>query len=137
MSEIKHKDLILPSNEKFGRFFSVVFILIAIYFYYLELNSYAFIFLGISTVLIVISLFKSNLLFPLNIAWMRLGNILGRIISPLVLGLIFFILFTPISFFTYFFGRDELNLRKKNNKKTFWKIKDDQTKDPDFFNNQF
>ena len=105
MSEIKYKDLILPSNKKFGRFFSAIFILIAIYFYYLELNSYAFIFLGISVIFIFISFFKSNLLFPLNIAWMRLGNILGRIISPIILGLIFFILFTPISMFTYFFGR--------------------------------
>ena len=136
MSEIKYKDLILPSNKKFGRFFSAIFILIAIYFYYLELNSYAFIFLGISVIFIFISFFKSNLLFPLNIAWMRLGNILGRIISPIILGLIFFILFTPISMFTYFFGRDELNLRKNNNK-TFWKKRDDHTQDAEFFENQF
>jgi membrane glycosyltransferase len=51
--------------------------------------------------------------------WLRFGDILGRVVSPITLGLIFFILIAPIGMLTRLFGRDELLLKKKD-KKSYW-----------------
>tara|TARA_B100000989_G_C19527578_1_gene467744 strand:+ start:1376 stop:1786 length:411 start_codon:yes stop_codon:yes gene_type:complete len=136
MSKTKYKELLLPSNRKFGIFFSVVFALISLYFFYAELNDYASAFFFISILLALVALLKDNLLLPFNIAWIKLGNIMGILINPIILSLIFFILITPISIITYLFGRDELNLRKKDDN-SFWKIRDAESQKPDSFNNQF
>ena len=136
MSKTKYKELLLPSNRKFGIFFSVVFALISLYFFYAELNDYASAFFFISILLALVALLKDNLLLPFNIAWIKLGNIMGILINPIILSLIFFILITPISIITYLFGRDELNLRKKDDN-SFWKIRDEERQKPDSFNNQF
>ena len=136
MSKTKYKELLLPSNRKFGIFFSVVFALISLYFFYAEFNDYASAFFFISILLALVALLKDNLLLPFNIAWIKLGNIMGILINPIILSLIFFILITPISIITYLFGRDELNLRKKDDN-SFWKIRDAESQKPDSFNNQF
>ena len=84
----------------------------------------------------LVALLKDDLLLPFNIAWIKLGNIMGLLINPIILGLIFFVLITPISIITYLFGRDELNLRKKDDN-SFWKIRDAESQKPDSFTNQF
>jgi len=60
-----------------------------------------------------VTLVRSELLGPINKLWMRLGFVMGLVISPIVLAVLFFGLFTPISVFTRMFGRDELNLELK------------------------
>ena len=136
MSNIKHKELLLPSNRKFGIFFSVIFAFISLYFFYAGLNDYASAFFFISILVALVALLKDDLLLPFNIAWIKLGNIMGLLINPIILGLIFFVLITPISIITYLFGRDELNLRKKDDN-SFWKIRDAESQKPDSFTNQF
>lgn len=136
MSNIKYKELLLPSNRKFGIFFSVIFAFISLYFFYAGLNDYASAFFFISILVALVALLKDDLLLPFNIAWIKLGNIMGLLINPIILGLIFFVLITPISIITYLFGRDELNLRKKDDN-SFWKIRDAESQKPDSFTNQF
>tara|TARA_B100000579_G_scaffold388801_1_gene362186 strand:+ start:295 stop:705 length:411 start_codon:yes stop_codon:yes gene_type:complete len=136
MSNIKNKKLLLPSNRKFGIFFSAIFALISLYFLYEELNDYACAFFFISIIVILVALLKDDLLLPFNTAWIKLGNIMGTLINPIILSLIFFALITPISIVTYLFGRDELNLRTKNDT-SFWKIRDAESYKPDSFTNQF
>tara|TARA_B100000963_G_scaffold349353_1_gene358269 strand:+ start:228 stop:626 length:399 start_codon:yes stop_codon:yes gene_type:complete len=112
-------DIELPSNRKFGIFFSVIFLILSAYFFFENKQIISLCLLGISTILILVTLINDNLLLPLNKVWMKLGFLLGVLISPVVLGLIFFLLFTPISIITKSFGRDELRIKFKR-KKTYW-----------------
>ena len=73
---------------------------------------------------------------PLNKAWMRLGFLLGVIINPIVLGLIFFLLFTPIALLMRLFGRDELRLRVKN-RSSHWKNRNIRSIGMNTFKQQF
>ena len=66
-----------------------------------------------------LGLLNSKILSPLNKLWFKFGLFLGKVISPLVMGLIFFIVVTPIGFLMKLFGKDLLN-KKFNNKKTYW-----------------
>ena len=70
-------------------------------------------YLFLSIIFLAISILIPNILLPLNKAWMKVGFILGTIISPLIIGLIFFVIFTPISFLFKIIRRDELRLKKQ------------------------
>ena len=108
----------VSSNRSFGLVFFVVFLIIAIYpitknaeiRLWSLITSLIFLFLGI---------LNSNLLSPLNKIWFKFGLFLGRIISPIVMGFIFFFVVTPTSIIMKAFKKDLLRL-KFNNKKSYW-----------------
>ena len=110
----------LPSNRKFGIFFTLVLALFAVYFYVTSNMILTYTFLLTSLTLLGVSIVKADVLFPLNKLWMKFGFLLGKIINPIVIGIIFFVLITPFGFIMRVFGRDELRLRLKNNN-TYWK----------------
>ena len=116
---VKLNNLILPTDKKFGLFFTTVFFVSSAYFYLYELHLLAIGFISLCVLFFVISLIKADLLHPLNKIWMSLGLLIGMIVSPIVLGLIFFGIFTPISIIMRAFGRDELRLRFVQ-KVTYW-----------------
>ena len=126
----------LPSNRKLGFFFTAVFTFISLYFFYQASNQIASIFLIIATVFLAMTLFKAEGLLPLNKLWMRFGLLLGMIISPIVLGILFFGLFTPISLVTRLFGRDELRL-KLAKRESHWKKRSVDQIQTETFKNQF
>lgn len=101
----------LPSNRKFGFFFAFVFAVVAAYFYYRENISWSYAFVFSSLIFLLITLVKSDALMPLNKLWILFGLLLGMIVSPIVLGIIFFGLFTPIATLMNLRGRDELRLK--------------------------
>ncbi len=113
MDEVK-----LGSNRSFGIVFFIVFLAIAIYplINQDEVRIWSLI---ISLVFLVLGLLNSILLNPLNKIWFRFGLFLGKIISPLVMGIIFFIVVTPIGLFMRILNKDLLNL-KFNKKKSYW-----------------
>ena len=120
MKIIKDKsELKLPSNKKFGFFFSVIFLLISSYYLYLNEIIIALILGFISVLFFFVSLLNAGLLLPLNIVWMKLGILLGKLISPIVLGTIFFFMFTPVAVIMRLVGRDELRLRL-NFQDSYW-----------------
>ena len=119
MSETKHQKLILPSNKKFGFFFVAVFLGLGLYFYLNSQLIFVYLFGFTSCKFLIITLIKDSLLLPLNKSWMRFGILLGKIVNPIVLGIIFFALFTPIAIVMRFFGRDELRLKLKE-QDTHW-----------------
>lgn len=129
-SEIK-----LPSNRKFGFFFAFVFALAAAYLYQSAVLNWAYVLFAIAAIFLVVTLVRSDALLPLNKLWMRFGLLLGMIVSPIVLGIIFFGLFTPISVFMRLSGRDELRL-KFNNRVSHWITRSEPIK-PESFKNQF
>ena len=109
----------LPPNKNFGYFFTFLFALAAVYFYFSENVTWANIFATISATFLIITLIKSDALLPINKLWMRFGLLLGMIVSPIVLGIIFFGIFTPIAKLMRLKGRDELRL-KFNHKQSHW-----------------
>ena len=124
-------DVKLPSNKKFGFFFTFVFILIATYFYNSANFLWAYLFGVTSLIFLFFAVFKDNILLPLNRLWMRFGLLLGMIVSPIVLGIIFFGLFTPIAFFMRLSGRDELRL-KLSKKASHWITRSEPIKSKSF-----
>lgn len=106
-------DMALPTNRKFGFFFAFVFVAAGVYFYAQGGGLSVAVFASLAGVFLVVTLVRADLLLPLNKAWMGLGLLLGMIISPIVLGLLFFGLITPVAVLTRAFGRDELRLKRR------------------------
>ena len=113
MSDVK-----ISSNKSFGIVFFVVFLLIAFY----PLTNQADIRIWsiiISLIFLSLGLLNSKLLTPLNKIWFKFGIVLGKIVSPLIMGLIFFAVVTPIAFLMRILKKDLLNLKfSKNN--SYW-----------------
>ena len=116
------KKIKVSSNKSFGIVFSIFFLLISVYLL-LNNNPIYYWSLFVSFIFLVLGLMNSKILSPLNLLWFKFGILLGRIISPVVMGIIFFLVVTPISIILKIFGKDVLNL-KFNNNKTYWIVKD-------------
>ena len=131
---MKFAEIVLPSNSKFGYFFSSIFLLAGIYFYIVNNHFLANIFFILAFLFILVTSFKPKLLRPLNKLWMMIGFTIGKVVSPIVLGVIFFGLITPVGIITRIFGRDELMI-KHNTLKSFWKDRNES--EAMSFKNQF
>jgi hypothetical protein len=118
--KLKNSEMSLPSNKRFGFFFTFVFLLTASYFFLSESIIIAYIFFALSVVFFLITFVNADALTSLNKLWMRLGYLLGKIISPIVLLIIFFVFFTPYSLVLRLFRRDELQL-KLLKRESYWK----------------
>tara|TARA_B100000767_G_scaffold273546_1_gene304013 strand:- start:108 stop:497 length:390 start_codon:yes stop_codon:yes gene_type:complete len=125
----------LPSNKKFGFFFSIIFFIAYIYFL---LNDSKISYLIISLFLIILSttLFFPDKLAIFNKAWLNFGLMIGTIVSPIVLGIIFFIILSPIAIVTRITGRDELKIDMKK-KNTHWIKRSSNEIDPTDFRRQY
>ncbi len=113
MDEIK-----ISSNRSFGVVFFIVFLLIALY-PLLKDNDLRIWSLVISFIFLILGLINSKILTPLNRLWFKFGLLLGKFISPLIMGIIFFIVVTPIGIIMRLLKKDLLNL-KYNKKETYW-----------------
>ena len=132
---VKFSEIELPSNRKFGFFFTFAFAVVAAYFYYSANVSWAYMFSVAAMIFLLLTLIKSDALLPLNKLWMRFGLLLGMIVSPIVIGIIFFGLFTPIAILMRLSGRDELRL-KFAQKASHW-ISPDELIKSESFKHQF
>jgi len=112
----------LPSNRKFGFFFSFLLFLFAAYFLYVQSYILASSLSFVALLLLVITVLNDKILLPLNSLWIRFGMFLGMIISPIIMGIIFFVLITPYGVLMRIFGRDVLRLQKIGNK-SHWIIR--------------
>ena len=130
------KDLKLPSNRKFGLFFSAIFLVSLAYFLNFSQNLYTIIFSILFIITLFITIFFSDLLTPFNKLWMKIGYLIGSFISPLVMGIIYFIFFTPIALVFKLTNRDYLGL-KYNAKTSYWVERTRKSIDPISFKNQF
>ena len=128
---MKFSDVELPSNKKFGLFFTFVFGLSAVYFYTNDLMPWTYTISLLSVIFLVVTVVRAEILLPLNKLWMRFGLLLGMIVSPIVLGAIFFGLFTLIAFVMRLSGRDELRL-KFDKKPSHWISRSEPIKSESF-----
>ena len=108
----------MSSNRSFGIVFFVVFLIIALYPLINDGNLRIWS-LIISLIFLALGLINSIILTPLNIIWFKFGLFLGKIVSPLIMGTIFFFVVTPIGVLMRILNKDILNL-KYNNKSTYW-----------------
>ena len=111
-------DVKLGSNKSFGIVFFVVFLIIAIY-PILSNGNLRLWSLIISLAFLILGLINSRLLTPLNKLWFKFGILLGKIISPVIMGIIFFLVVTPIGILMRLLKKDVLNLSFNDNK-SYW-----------------
>ena len=128
---MQFSEIQLPSNKKFGFFFTFVFAIASAYFYNATSASWSYVFGLTSLLFLIVSAVKAEILLPLNKLWMRFGHLLGMIVSPIVLGIIFFGLFMPIAIVMRLSGRDELRL-KFIKKSSHWIPRNDPLKSESF-----
>ena len=119
---MKQKEIKTSSNKSFGLVFFVIFIIIALWPLLKEgdIRIWSII---VSIIFLILGLLNSKILTPFNKLWMRLGALLGIIVSPIVMGVVYFGIITPIGLIMKLFGKDVLNLKLDKNKKTYWTLK--------------
>jgi len=106
------------TNRSFGIVFFVFFLIISLSPILID-NDIRYWSLILSIIFLILGLINSNILTPLNNLWFKFGIFLGKIISPVIMGIIFFIIVTPIGVIMRILRKDLLNL-KFNNKNTYW-----------------
>ena len=116
---MKQKEIKTGSNKSFGIVFFVIFIIIALWPLLKDENIRVWSII-VSITFLTLGLLNSKILTPLNKLWMRLGILLGAIVSPIVMGVIYFGVITPIGLIMKVFGKDVLNLKLDKNKTTYW-----------------
>ena len=109
----------MSSNRSFGILFFLVFLLIGLW-PLLNQGNPRQIFIISALIFLVLGILNSKILTPFNKLWIKFGEILGRVIAPIVMAIIYFIVLTPISLIVRLFGKDLLNLRFIKNKETYW-----------------
>ena len=105
-------------EKSFGILFAIVFFLIGIWSL-LSGGSLKVWPLALSFIFLIVAFFKQELLKPLNNIWIKIGEVLGRIVAPMVMALIFFLVITPLSLIMRLFGKDLLRL-KTSKDKSYW-----------------
>ncbi len=126
----------LPSNRKFGIFFTIIFFLVGLYFLYKDVLILYSTFFSVFFMFLLFTMFKPSKLYILNKTWMKFGFIIGRFVSPIILGIIFFGLFFPISMIFKLIKRDELKMLKIKDK-SLWKYRKEKTNYSKQFKLQF
>jgi hypothetical protein len=126
---------VTPSNSSFGYFFSLIFFVAA--FFVGQKSLLLAFFLLITSFFLIVIAFKSPVILALpNKLWFRFGVFLGHVLNPIVLGLIYFLIFTPLSIFMRVFRRDELKIRQQK-KLTYWTVRMQSEIEPSSFLRQF
>lgn len=127
----------LASERSFGILFFVVFMVVAAYFWHKGYeDSWVYGAIALSVFFLLAGFLAPALLRPLNKLWFQLGLLMGRVVSPIVLGAIFFILLSPIAILMRVFGRDELKLKKRD-VSSYWVERQPHGPTPESFKEQF
>ena len=107
------------SNRSFGLLFFIVFLILGLW-PLKNGENFNFYLLAISLIFLILGLINSKLLSPLNKFWIKLGVILGNIIAPIVMALVYFVILTPVSLIVRLFGKDLLALKFLKKRETYW-----------------
>jgi hypothetical protein len=126
----------LPANRTFGWFFAIVLALVSAYFYWKTWSEIAIFAFILSSIFASITLLSPQLLEPINRFWYFLVVIMGNIMSPIILGIIFFVLITPTAIIARLLGRDELKIKKRN-MDSYWIPRSPPGPPSDSFKNQY
>ena len=120
---MNYKDIKIGSNRSFGIVFFFVFLFIGLW-PILNGNEPRIWSIVISLIFLILGILNSKILTPFNKIWFRFGIFLGNFISPIIMGIVFFLVVTPTGLIMKLFRKDLINLRK-NNSSTYWIEKKD------------
>ncbi len=107
------------SNRSFGILFFLVFLGFGLWPLTKEMSPNIYLII-ISVIFLFLGLLNSKLLSPLNNLWIKFGEILGKIIAPIVMAVVYFLILTPISLLVRLFGKDLIEMKFNNNVKSYW-----------------
>ena len=107
------------SNRSFGLLFFIVFIILGLW-PLKNGNDINYYLITISAIFLILGLIDSRFLSPLNKAWIKLGEILGLIIAPIIMAIVYFFFLTPISLIVKVFGKDLLGIKFNKKIDTYW-----------------
>ena len=116
---MKKDSVKIPSNRSFGFLFFIVFLAISLWplISQEDLRLWALI---LSLIFLILGILNSKILTPLNKLWIKFGILLGNIVSPVVMGVVFFIVVTPIGLIMRLLGKDLLRVNKNESTSTYW-----------------
>ena len=119
------KDIKISSNKSFGLVFFIVLLILALWPLKSggDLRLWALI---LSFVFLILGVLNSKLLNPLNKLWFKFGILLGSLVSPVIMGIVYFLVVTPVGLFMRFLGKDLLKTNKVKNASTYWIKRDKQ-----------
>jgi hypothetical protein len=120
--------VVLPSDRSFGWTFTGVFTLVAFFQPWV---------LALAALTALVTLIRAHWLAPFKRAWMRFGELLHHVVSPLVLGAIFYGLFTPVGYAMRAFGRDAMKRRYEPGRPSYWEKRDPPGPADDSYRNMF
>lgn len=126
----------LPTERRFGGLFAGVFAALALFGLFKGTAIWPWVHGSVALAFVVLAVWLPRSLAPLNRAWFRLGLLMGSVVSPVVLGLLFFGLITPVGCIGRWLGRDELRLRRSD-RHTHWVDRSPAGPDPNTYKNQF
>ena len=115
----------ISSNRNFGLVFFIVFLIVALWPLKNEEDIRLWS-LTLSIIFFILGILNSKLLTPLNKLWFRFGILLGSIVSPIVMGIVYFVVVTPVGILMRLLGKDLLKTNKKKNVPTYWMKRDKQ-----------
>ena len=107
------------SNKSFGILFFLVFFVFGLWPLTKEMSPNIYL-ITISIIFLTLGLLNSKLLSPINEIWIKFGEILGKIIAPLIMALVYFLILTPISLLLRAFGKDLLGLKYLKQQNSYW-----------------
>ena len=120
-----NKSIKISSNRSFGLVFFLVFLIIALWplKYEGDIRLWS---LVLSIIFFILGVLNSKLLTPLNKLWLKFGIFLGSIVSPIIMGIVYFLVVTPTGIFMRLLGKDLLKTSKVKNASTYWLKRDKQ-----------
>ncbi|MDB2708691.1 SxtJ family membrane protein [Candidatus Pelagibacter bacterium] len=115
---MKENNIKIGTNKSFGIVFFLFFLIVSLFPLFKNENIRVWS-LIIAIIFLILGLLNSKFLTPLNKIWFKFGILLGSFVSPIIMGIVFFVIVTPTSIIMRVLGKNLLNL-KKDNKKTYW-----------------
>ena len=115
----REEEIGVSSDRSFGIVFTLLFLAVGIWMV-LRGQPNGWLFLASAVLFFVVAMARPSVLGPLNRAWMKFGLLLGRVANPIILGIVFFLVITPMAVVRRLLGKDSLHLESKSGLESYW-----------------
>lgn len=133
----RHEEVIGSSDRSFGFVFAGVFTIITLVKLWRGWSDWGYLWLGLAVAFAVAAAAAPSILAPLNRIWLKIGLALHKVMTPLIMGLLFFLVVTPIGLIMRATGKDILRLKRSPEEKSYWIDRTPPGPAPDSMKNQF